>query len=83
MQIVQIVKRFGLVGGMEEYVFRIVTEFAKLDFQVIVLCEQNCSLPIENVSIYEFGRFEKPRWFAHYKFSQRVNRWLAQNPCNK
>jgi len=83
MQIVQIVKRFGLVGGMEEYVFRIVTEFAKLDFQVIVLCEQNCSLPIENVTIYEFGRFEKPRWFAHYKFSQRVNRWLAQNPYNK
>jgi len=83
MQIVQIVKRFGLVGGMEEYVFRIVTEFAKLDFQVIVLCEQNCSLPIENVTIYEFGRCGKPHWFAHYKFSQRVNGWLDQNPCNK
>ena len=83
MQIIQVVKRFGLVGGMEEYVYRIVTEFAKLDFQVIVLCEQNCSFPIKNVTVHEFGGCGKPRWFAHYKFSQRVNSWLAQNPCNK
>ena len=81
MQIIQIVKRFGLVGGMEEYVFRLAAELVKLNYQVIILCEQSYSLPVSGVKVVELGKCAKPRWMAHYEFSQKVAKWISENSC--
>ena len=80
MQIVQIVKRFGPIGGMEEYAFRLSIELSKLGFEVIVLCEKSFSSDSFPVVVIELGKTIKPRWFSHYQFSQKVRKWLAENP---
>ena len=82
MQIIQIVKRFGLVGGMEEYVFRLAAELVKFNYQVIILCEQSYSLSVSGVKVVELGQCAKPRWMAHYEFSRKVSRWISENPCD-
>lgn len=81
MQVVQVVKRFGPVGGMEEYVFRLSIELPKLGFEVVVLCEKSFSSDSFPVVVIELGETIKPRWFSHYQFSQKVSKWLAENPC--
>lgn len=83
MQVAQVVKRFGLVGGMEEYAYRLSIQLSKLGLDVVVLCEKSFSKNLSEVMVIELGVNSKPNWFAHYKFSQGVNSWLAQNPCSK
>ena len=83
MQVVQVVKKFGLVGGMEEYAYRLSVELTQLGVEVLVLCEKSFSKNSTEAKIVELGENSKPNWFAHYKFSQGVNKWLAQHPCNK
>ena len=79
MQVIQIVKRYGLVGGMEEYVFQLSSELSKQGVEVVVLCEKSFSKD-SSVKVIELGRSIKPRWFSHYQFSQKANKWLAENP---
>ena len=38
--VVQVVRRFGCVGGMESYVWFLSHELARLDYQVVVVCEE-------------------------------------------
>ena len=80
MQVVQVVKRFGPVGGMEEYVFRLSKELSNAGLRVTVLCEKVCTLPPEGLDIIELGLSAKLRWLAHYEFSRKVNLWLSGNP---
>jgi len=80
MQVIQIVKRFGLVGGMEEYAFRLSIELPKLGFEVTVLCEKSFYEDFPTLKVVELGETIKPRWFSHYRFSQKVTKWLAENP---
>jgi len=79
MQIVQIVKRFGLVGGMEEYVFRLSAELSKLGYDIVVICEKSFASYPTGVSVVEVGICGKPHWFAHYRFSRKVSDWLKEN----
>ena len=83
MQVVQVVKKFGLVGGMEEYAYRLSIELSQLGIEIVVLCEKSFSKNSTKAKVVELGENSKPNWFAHYKFSQGVNKWLAQHPCNK
>lgn len=83
MQVVQVVKKFGLVGGMEEYAYRLSIELSQLGIEIVVLCEKSFSKNSTKAKVIELGENSKPNWFAHYKFSQGVNKWLAQHPCNK
>ena len=80
MQVVQIVKRFGPVGGMEEYVFQLSIELSKLGIEVIVLCEKSFFEDSSDIKVVELGETIKPRWFSHYQFSKKVTWWLAENP---
>ena len=80
MCIVQVVKRFGPVGGMEEYVFKLSTELIKLGCEVTVLCEKSFSSDYFQINVIELGETIKPRWLSHYQFSQKVSKWLAENP---
>ena len=79
MQVVQIVKKYGPVGGMEEYVYQLAKELPKLGFQVIVLCEKSSMPSSADVKIHEFGTHRKPHWISHYRFSNKVNHWLSAN----
>ena len=38
--VVQVVRRFGCVGGMESYVWFLSHELIRLGYQVVVVCEE-------------------------------------------
>jgi UDP-glucose:(heptosyl)LPS alpha-1,3-glucosyltransferase len=80
LNIVQIVKKFGPVGGMEEYAYRLTQELFKLGFRITVLCETNYSNDYRGINVIELGLHSKPHWLSHYRFSNKVNRWLLENP---
>ena len=65
---------------MEEYVFQLSIELSKLGIEVIVLCEKSFFEDSSDVKVIELGETIKPRWFSHYQFSQKVRKWLAENP---
>jgi len=78
-QVVQVVKRFGLCGGMEEYVFRLAESLNSLGYNVLVLCEEKVNLPAScELEVVQLGiSTRKPRWYSHFKFSQKVKHWLC------
>jgi len=80
LNIVQVCRRFGPVGGMERYVWELSHELAKLGHQVHILCEVNlCEEPLADIQIHELGAVHpKPRWLAHMRFSKHVQQWLTQ-----
>ena len=80
MNVVQIVKKFGPVGGMEEYAYRLTQELFKLGCNVTVLCEKNCATALNGIDIIELGEHSKPHWLSHYRFSAKVNHWLTRSP---
>ena len=77
MKIIQLVKRFGPVGGMEEYVWRLPRALAAREMAVTVVCEESIQDfgPGIHVEILGVGR-KKPRWLGHINFARRVRRWL-------
>lgn len=84
---IHIVRRFGPVGGMENYVFQLVRCLSELGLAVTVVCETNESSKAsavewgKNIHVVELGnRFRKPRWLAQLGFSYRVSRYFAMNP---
>ncbi len=82
MNILQVVRRFGPVGGMERYVWELTRELAAMGHRVQVLCEEDLnSEPFADVEIHVLGMIRpKPRWLSHIRFSNRVHQWLAQHP---
>jgi len=82
LNLVQIVRRYGPVGGMERYVWEMSREMAELGHQVTILCEQLLSQSAPaGVQIVELGCVTpKPRWLAHLRFSARVSAWLIAQP---
>ena len=80
MNVVQIVKKFGPVGGMEEYAYRVTQELFKLGCKITVLCEKNYTSALKGINFIELGEHSKPRWLSHYRFSKKVNFWMTANP---
>jgi UDP-glucose:(heptosyl)LPS alpha-1,3-glucosyltransferase len=79
---IHIVRRYGLVGGMENYVVQLVSALVSLHQKVTILCEvdEYTSSP-KSVRVVELGnRFRKPRWLAQWDFSQRVSHYLELHP---
>jgi UDP-glucose:(heptosyl)LPS alpha-1,3-glucosyltransferase len=81
-QIVQVVKRFGPCGGMEEYVFQLSKELVSAGLNVLVLCEKKVSCPKHiQFDVIELGSsIRKPRWLSHILFSRKVKNWVNKNP---
>lgn len=80
--VILVVKKFGLHGGMEEYVFRLCQELAKMDVKVQTICESVSSLSMihPNVEIILLRQWiKKPRWLNHLFFSFRVSKWIKRN----
>ncbi len=82
MNIIQVVKRYGPVGGMERYVWELTLELQKLGHQVTVLCEHCHTEKPAGINVIELGETAKrPRWLSQVRFSRRVTRWVRENPC--
>ncbi len=81
MNIVQVVKRYGPVGGMERYVWELTREFQQAGHRVTVLCERCHAVKPDGIAVVELGETAKrPRWLSQVRFSLRVARWLRENP---
>lgn len=84
MNIVQVVKRFGPVGGMERYVWELVRELQLAGHRVTVLCERCHAEPPAGIEVVELGETAKrPRWLSQVRFSARVSRWVAEHPSSQ
>ncbi len=75
LQIIQIVRNWGPVGGMESYVWHLTHELAKKNCLVTVICEQSCNAPDHsNIKIIEIGQLkQKPRWLMYRRFAKKVD----------
>lgn len=80
MKILLIVKRFGLCGGMEEYVYRLSHELIERNVPVSVLCEKIMTSPKNlGIRLFELGEgLKKPRWLSHLFFARKVNLWVTK-----
>lgn len=77
--VIHIVKRFGRVGGMESYVWHLVHGLAGRGIKVIILCEQVCESPVEDVRIINVeSSSERPRWKSMMTFRTRVNQKIRE-----
>ncbi len=81
MNITFVVRRFGLVGGMERYVWETVLALRDRGHRVTVLCER-CHEPLPfGIAVVELGEcLARPRWLALLRFSRRVRVWLDRHP---
>jgi len=79
-EVIQVVRRFGPVGGMEAIAWRICYGLADQGIETTVMCDEACCIDGYKGRIVEFGaRTEKPRWLAHFRFSRQVQMWLGEN----
>ena len=81
LNIIQVVRRFGVNGGMERYVWELSHALADLDVQVHILCEQpDQDTNHKNITVHCLKRvFPKPRWLAMLRFSSNVSSWIKNN----
>ncbi len=81
MKIIQVVRRYGPVGGMERYVWELTRELHALGHEVTVVCEVCLTAPIDGITVHELGTLRaRPRWLAYLRFSRRVASWLQAHP---
>ena len=81
MKLIQVVRRYGPVGGMERYVWELTRELRDLGHEVLVLCEVCLADRPHGIIVHELGAVApRPRWLALLRFGWRVARWLEQNP---
>ena len=75
LQIIQIVRNWGPVGGMESYVWHISHELVKKNYSVTVICEQSHKVPDhQNIKVIEIGQLkQKPRWLMYRRFAKKVD----------
>jgi len=77
MHVVQVVRRFGPVGGMESYVWHLSQELVRLGCRVTVICEERFSDDISGIRVLSVPKAPpKPRWLALMRFSDRVRECL-------
>lgn len=73
--VVQIVRRFGEVGGMECYVWQLANALVRLDISTIVVCEkvlQPHSEAIQTIQVKASP--QRPRWLGLFLFGVRAER---------
>jgi len=79
LKIIQIVKRFGICGGMEEYAYRLCHELKKLGIDISVVCERKVNDPLNtDFPVCELGEtIKKPRWWSHLQFAKKLRGWVS------
>lgn len=78
LQVVQIVRNWGPVGGMETYVWQLSQELAKQNCHVTVICEKSHNKhDLQNINVIEIGPLkQKPRWLLYWRFANLVEERL-------
>ena len=72
-RIVQIVRRFGPVGGMETYVWRLTHGLAERGLFVSVVCEQVIGKVSPDIDVIQIEKSaERPRWKSMRLYRDRV-----------
>jgi UDP-glucose:(heptosyl)LPS alpha-1,3-glucosyltransferase len=80
MRIVQIVRRFGPVGGMETYAWQLTRALAASGRAVQVVCETQETEAMPGVTVEALGGTNPfPRWRHHLRFSRRVADYRQQH----
>ena len=81
LKLLQVVRRYGPVGGMERYVWELTQELRDLGHEVEVLCEVCLAEKPHGIEVHELGTIApRPRWLSLLRFGRRVARWLETNP---
>ena len=76
--IIQIVRRFGCVGGMESYVWNLAHELVKLDIQTEIICEETFGEFDPRIVIHKIPKSKpKPRWKAMQCFRELVTQYVT------
>lgn len=75
-EIVQIVRNWGPVGGMEAYVWHLTNELAQKKCAVTVICEKSHTTETsQNIRVIEIGQFKKkPRWLMYLRFANHAEK---------
>jgi UDP-glucose:(heptosyl)LPS alpha-1,3-glucosyltransferase len=80
MRIVQIVRRFGPVGGMETYAWQLTRALAASGRSVHVVCETDETEAMPGVTVEALGGTNPfPRWRHHLRFSRRAADYRQQH----
>ena len=73
--VVQVVRRFGEVGGMESYVWQLSHALVNLGVPVIVLCEEALHPHSPEIQVIRVKKARsRPRWLALYRFGLRAKK---------
>jgi UDP-glucose:(heptosyl)LPS alpha-1,3-glucosyltransferase len=74
MHIIQVVKRWGRVGGMETYVWNLSHQLINLNCKVTIVCEKSYERTPQNIQVIQVGAILKhPRWLNYWIFRLRSN----------
>ena len=72
--IIQVVRNWGPVGGMESYVWHLSHALALLNYRITVVCEQSHeATAASNIEVIETGLLPpKPRWILYWRFAKKA-----------
>jgi UDP-glucose:(heptosyl)LPS alpha-1,3-glucosyltransferase len=72
--IIQVVRNWGPVGGMESYVWHLSHALALLNYRITVVCEKSHEAGATgNIDVIETGLLPpKPRWILYWRFANKV-----------
>jgi UDP-glucose:(heptosyl)LPS alpha-1,3-glucosyltransferase len=72
--IIQVVRNWGPVGGMESYVWHLSHALALLNYRITVVCEKSHEASAaSNIEVIETGLLPaKPRWILYWRFASKV-----------
>ncbi len=72
--IIQVVRNWGPVGGMESYVWHLSHALAEHNYRITIVCEQSHAVTAaSNIEVIETGLLPpKPRWILYWRFANKV-----------
>jgi UDP-glucose:(heptosyl)LPS alpha-1,3-glucosyltransferase len=72
--IIQVVRNWGPVGGMESYVWHLSHALAQHNYRVTIVCEKaHKATAASNIEVIETGFLPpKPRWILYWRFANKV-----------
>jgi UDP-glucose:(heptosyl)LPS alpha-1,3-glucosyltransferase len=72
--IIQVVRNWGPVGGMESYVWHLSHALALLNYRITIVCEKSHEArSASNIEVIEMGSLPpKPRWILYWRFASKV-----------
>lgn len=85
MRIVQIVRNWGPVGGMESYVWHLSHALASPAIRITIICEKvHAKTNSDHIHIIEIGQIrQKPRWVMYWRFANLVEKQIQALGLNQ